>query len=273
MRPDLQACVERVAAGLRGRLGCVVWGAGGDAWALHHPDEPFPAASVIKVPILLALGADVEAGRLRWDEVAPSDSGDTAAGGGVVQFLSPLAYTVRDLATLMIIVSDNRATNRLIDLVGLDRINAYLSRAGCRSTVLARRMMDFAARAEGRENITTPADTAGLFRRLLRGDLAAPATTAVLMEMLRAQQIRDRLPAWLPHDAAAAHKTGNFPGAMNDAGILFLRTGPVVASVFTCDLAADAEGRLAIQEIGRAIVETSHALLRRAPQARADPPR
>ena len=273
MKPDLQACVERVAASLRGRLGCVVCGAGCDVWAVHHPHEPFPAASVIKVPILLALAADVEAGRLRWDEAAPSGRADTVAGSGVMQFLSPLAYTVRDLATLMVIVSDNRATNRLIDLLGLDRINAYLSRAGCRGTVLARPMMDLAARAGGRENITTPQDTADLFLRLLRGELAAPATTAVLMEILSAQQIRDRLPAWLPHDAAAAHKTGNLPGVVNDAGILFLRTGPVVASVFTSDLAADAAGRLAIQEIGRAIVETGNALLRDATQAQADPSR
>jgi beta-lactamase class A len=273
MKPELQACVERVAASLRGRLGCAVCGAGGDVWAVHRPHEPFPAASVIKLPILLALAADVDSGRLHWDAPAPSSAADTAGGGGVIQFLSPLAYTVRDLATLMIIVSDNRATNRLIDLLGLDRINAYVSRAGCRGTVLARRMMDLAARAEGRENITTPKDMADLFLRLLRGELAAPATTAVLIEMLKSQQIRDRLPAWLPPDAAAAHKTGNFPGVMNDAGILFLRTGPVVASVFTSDLAADAEGRRAIQEIGRAIVETSKALLHDAAEARPDPSR
>ena len=272
MKPDLQARVERVAADLRGRLGCAVHDARGDVWALHLPDEAFPAASVIKVPILFALAADVESGRRRWDEVVPAGPGDTAGGGGVIQFLSPLPYTVRDLATLMIIVSDNRATNRLIDLLGLDRINAYLAQAGCRRTVLARRMMDLAAQAEGRENLTTPREMANLFLRLLRGDVAAPALTAVLLEMLKAQQIRDRLPAWLPHDAAAAHKTGNFHGVMNDAGILFLRTGPVVASVFTRDLAADGEGRLAIQEIGRAIVETAGSR-RDVTQAQVDPSR
>jgi beta-lactamase class A len=271
MKPELQACVERIAASLRGRLGCIVCGAGGDIWAAHRQDEQFPAASVIKVPILLALAAGVDAGRHRWDEVTPSHPAGTAGGGGVIQFLSPLPYTLRDLATLMIIVSDNRATNRLIDLVGRDRINAYISSAGCRGTVLARRMMDFAARAQGRENATTPKDMADLFLRLLRGELATPATTAVLMDMLKAQQVRDRLPAWLPDGVAAAHKTGNFPGVMNDAGILFLPAGPVAASVFTSDLAADAEGRLAIQEIGRAIVETAKALPRDAAQVQADP--
>lgn len=273
MKPALEGCVQRIAASLRGRLGCVVCGAGGELWAAHREDEQFPAASVIKAPILLALAAGVDAGRHRWDEVAPSQPAGTAAGGGVIQFLSPLPYTLRDLATLMIIISDNRATNRIIDLVGLDRINAYIAGAGCRGTVLARRMMDFAARAEGRENVTTPKDMADLFLRLLRGELATPATTAVLLDILRAQQVRDRLPAWLPDGAGAAHKTGNFPGVMNDAGILFLPAGPVTASVFTSDLAADAEGRLAIQEIGRAIVETANTLPRDAAQVHGDPSR
>ncbi len=273
MKPELQAGVERIAAGLRGLLGCVVCGADGDIWAAYRQDEQFPAASVIKVPILLALAAGVDAGTHRWDQVAPSHSADTAAGGGVIQFLSPLSYTLRDLATLMIAVSDNRATNRLIDLLGPDRINAYILGAGCRGTVLARRMMDFAARAEGRENVTTPRDMADLFLRLLRGELARPATTTVLMDILKAQQVRDRLPAWLPDGVATAHKTGNFPGVMNDAGILFLPAGPVVASVFSRGLTADAEGRLAIQEIGRAILETANALPRDVAQVRADPSR
>lgn len=272
MKPQLQARVERIAAGLRGRLGCVICGADGELWAAHRQDEQFPAASVIKVPILLALADGVDAGTRRWDEVAPSLPVDTA-GGGVIQFLSPLPYTVRDLATLMIVVSDNRATNRLIDLIGLDRINAYIAGAGSRGTVVARRMMDFDARAEGRDNLTTPKDTAELFLRLLRGELATAATTAVLMEIFRAQQVRDRLPAWLPDGVAAAHKTGNFPGVMNDAGILFLPSGPVVASVFSSDLAADAEGRLAIQEIGRAIVEIALTMPRDAAQVQADPSR
>lgn len=273
MNPKLQARVERIASGLRGRLGCVICGTDGVLWAAHHPHERFPAASVIKVPVLLTLAAEVDRGRLRWEQVAPGDPGDTAAGSGVIQFLSPLPYTLRDLATLMIIVSDNRATNRLIDLLGFGRINAYISQAGCRGTILARRMMDVAARAEGRENVTTPQDMADLFLRLLRGELAAPATTAVLLEVLRAQQVRDRLRAWVPDDVAVGHKTGNFPGVMHDAGIVFLPARPVVASVFTRNLAADAEGRLAIQDIGRAIVELGTGAPGAAMQARGDPSR
>lgn len=95
-----------------------------------------------------------------------------------------------------------------------------------------------------------------MFVRLHQGDLAAAPTTAIILEILKAQQLRDGLPAWLPPDTAVAHKTGGLPGVTNDAGILFLPSGPVVVAVFADDLAADAEGRRAIQEIGLAIVES-----------------
>ncbi len=257
MKPDLQTHVERVASALRGRLGCVICDGAGERWAAWNAGHRFATASVIKVAVLLALAADVDAGRFRWDPVMPVASENTAGGSGVIQHLTPLPYTLRDLATLMIIVSDNRATNAIIDLVGMDRINTYLLHGGWQDTVLARRMMDLEARARGRDNFSTPHDTADQLRRLLAGELATPATTSLLIDMLRAQTERDRLPAWLVPDVAVAHKTGTLPGVLNDAGILFLPTGPVIAAVFTNDLVINAEGRMAIQEIGRAIVEAS----------------
>lgn len=257
MKPDLQIHVERVASALRGRFGCEICDGAGERWAAWNADQRFAAASVIKVAVLLALAADVDAGRHRWDQAVSIALENTAGGGGIIRHLTPLPYTLRDLATLMIIVSDNRATNAIIDLVGMDRINAYLLRAGWQDTVLGRRMMDLEARARGRDNFSTPHDTADQLRRLLGGALATPATTSLLLDMLRAQTERDRLPAWLPPDVAVANKTGTMPGVQNDAGILFLPAGPVIAAVFTNDLAADAEGRVAIQEIGRAIVEAS----------------
>jgi beta-lactamase class A len=255
MQTVLADAVRRVAGATPGRLGCHICDAAGAVWASHRADEQFPTASVIKLPILAALGAAVDAGAHRWTDVVALDPHDTAAGSGVIQYLAPRAYTVRDLATLMIIVSDNRATNALIGLVGMDRINAFCRDAGWPRTVLARRMMDLAARAEGRDNLSTPRETADLLVRLLGGRLLSPGTTALALDILRAQQLRHKLPAWLPPETAAANKTGDMPGVGNDCGIFFLESGPVIAAVYVDGLAAAPPGWDAIREIGRAIVE------------------
>lgn len=259
MKAALMRTVLEVAEETPGRLGCHVCGAAGEPWASHRADERFSTASVIKVPILAALAASVDAGEHRWDEVVPVNANDAAGGSGVIQYLSRPEYTLHDIATLMIIVSDNRATNLVIDLLGMKQTNDYLRRAGWPGTTLGRRMFDFDARARGRDNFSTPLETADLFVRLLAGTLLSPAATDVALRILRAQQSHDKLPAWLPPETPAAHKTGELPGVQNDSGILFLPSGPVIAAVYTNDLAAEAAGRLAIQRIGRAIVEASTA--------------
>jgi len=156
----------------------------------------------------------------------------------------------------MIVISDNRATNRIIDLLGMDHLNAEFARYGWRTTVLRRRMMDLDAPAEGRDNVSSPRDIVDLFRRLVCGDLVSRQATEILLAMLKAQEFRDRLPARLPPDVAVAHKTGDLNATRNDSGVLFLPTGPIVASVFTNDLHAPFEGMLAIQEIGALIYAT-----------------
>jgi beta-lactamase class A len=258
--PALAETVRRIAEAVPGRLGCHVCGPSGAMWASHRADEQFPTASVIKVPILAALAAAVDAGEHEWDEIVALRPAETAGGSGVIQYLTPRAYPLRDLAALMIIVSDNRATNAIIDLLGPNRINAYCRAAGWPHTVLARRMMDLAARAEGRDNLSTPRETADLLTRLLAGTLVSPAATAAVLDMLRAQQLRHKLPAWLPPDTPAANKTGDMPGVTNDCGILFLPSGAVIAAVYVDGLTEAPPGWDAVREIGRAVVETANHL-------------
>ncbi len=259
MKPDLQTNVERVASALRGRLGCVICDGAGERWAAWNAGHRFATASVVKVAVLLALAADVDAGRYRWDQAMPIALENTAGGGGVIRHLTPLPYTLRDLATLMIIVSDNRATNTIIDLVGMDRINAYLSCAGWRDTVLARRMMDLEARARGRDNVSTPHDTADQLRRLLAGELATPATTSLLLDKTCCGPRRSATgsrPGWV-RTLSWPTRRAHYPVCSTTPGSSSCPAGPVIAAIFTNDLVVNAEGRVAIQEIGRAIAEAS----------------
>lgn len=255
MKPGLMDVVRQVARETPGRLGCHVCDPAGRLFASYRADERFSTASVIKVPVLAALAAAVDHGEHRWDEPVRVNADDRAAGSGVIQYLSPREYLLRDAATLMIVVSDNRATNMIIDLLGIERINDYCRGAGWPGTILGRRMFDLEARDRGRDNFSTPRETADLLARLAAGTLLSAASTEVVLTMLRRQQLLYKLPAWLPPDTPAANKTGNMTGVENDSGILYLPSGPVVVSVYINELNTPPLGWLAIQRIGRAIVE------------------
>ena len=142
----------------------------------------------------------------------------------------------------MIAVSSNEATNELLDVVGLAAVQQTCGALGMASTVVARRMMDLEARAEGRENLTTAADVLLLLRQLADGSLLSTTTQAFAMECLLAQEF-DRLP--VPAGLRFAHKTGELAGVRHDAGILLdgadAPTAVVVALLSELDLGDDDE--------------------------------
>jgi beta-lactamase class A len=252
----LQRRLESIAERVRGRLGFFVCSRAGDVWASYRAEETFAAASLIKVPILAAVGAEVDAKRLDWGTLVPSVHQDRAGDSGLIQYLTPLPYTVKDLAILMIAVSDNRATNALLDLVGWDNVNRYIKSRGWHETVVMRRLGDFAARARGLENFSSPRDLGCCLLGLLQGTLLTPSSTEFCVQALRAQVYRDGLRGGLPRSARVANKTGDMPGVEGDAAILWLRDGPVVAVVIANDIVDDLEARGAVQDIGRLVAET-----------------
>jgi beta-lactamase class A len=197
-------------------------------------DELFPAASVIKLPLVMALYADAAEGLI--DLAERVEVGERVDGSGVLRQLRDVpALTLRDLATLAIVVSDNTATNRLVERLGADRVNERLRGWGCRDSRLARKMYDFEAAACGKENLMTAHETAALLQRLWRGDCADRATSDAVLDVLRQCEDRTMLRRYLPHGAAVAHKTGTLDESRNDAGIV-QGERPVVVAAFTREL-------------------------------------
>jgi beta-lactamase class A len=210
---------------------------GGEATEVEA-DRRFPAASLIKLPILAAA---LDAG-LPLGERLPA--GPPVPGSGVLAHLADIGdMSVRDLLTLMIAVSDNTATNIIIDRIGMEEVNAWCERRGLTATVLARRMMDARARERGLENLTSAADVASVLSWLADRPFAVTA--------LEAQQLNDRLPRHLPAGFRLAHKTGELRGVRHDAGIIYPPSGaPVVVAVLT-EGCADGAGLIA--ECGRSV--------------------
>jgi len=211
-----------------GVAGAIALAEDGTALYEHAADDEFPSASVIKVPLLMALYADAAEGRIDLGErVAVGASVD---GSGVLRYLADVReMTLRDLAMLAIIVSDNTATNRLIDRFGLERVNDRLAAWGCSRTRLRRKMYDFDAAAKGSENVTTPRETAALLLRLVRGGCRDRATSDAVLAILERCQDKTMLRRYLPPAAKVAHKTGTLDESRNDAAIVAVDRRVVVS--------------------------------------------
>ena len=197
----------------------------------ERADEVFPAASVIKLPLVMALYADAARGEIDLDERARV--GERVDGTGVLRHMRDVeAVSLRDLAMLSIIVSDNTATNLLVDRFGLERVNQRLREWGCAESRFARKMYDLEAAKCGKENVMTARETASLMLRLLRGDCGDRATSDAVLAILGECQDRTMLRRYLPYGAKVAHKTGTLDESRNDAAIIHGER-PVVVAAFS----------------------------------------
>jgi len=200
--------------------------------AAFNADAVFRAASLIKVPILVDLLWQIKENRLSLEETVVLNASDLVGGSGVLKELhSGIELTLRDLARLMIVTSDNVASNLLLERLTMDRVNERLRSLGFDRTRIRRKFMDFKAVAAGLENTTTPAEMARLFEMLYRKENIPPPVCEEAIAILSRQQDREKIPRYLPEEMVVAHKTGELPGAVHDAGIIYAPDGPYVLAV------------------------------------------
>lgn len=249
MTPEsLQRIIDEHTRGSgSGSVSVVVHSAGG--LEMHHrADAIHRSASLIKVPIMMMILDAVRNGTLTMDQLVPAP--EPAGGSGVLQNLQQRDFSVGDLLTLMIVVSDNMATNALIDLIGIPAVNAWLRRAGLADTVLARRMMDTAAAESGHENVTTARDMASILDAVSTGRLPGSDDA---VRILLGQQSEVGLPEYLPDGWLLAHKTGGLDGLRHDAGIVTTDSGQSATVVVMCDGFRGTDGPARAFAIARAV--------------------
>jgi beta-lactamase class A len=156
--------------------------------------------------------------------------------------------TLRDLATMMVAVSDNAATNVLIDRVGMPNVNAMLDSLGLTHTRLRRKMMDLESAKQGRENISTPHEMMTLLDAVYHGKLLNKESTEDFFKMLSTNK-ESFIPRDLPPDLKVANKPGELEAVRNDSGIVFVEGHPYVICVMTGFLRNEREGEEAISKI------------------------
>lgn len=219
----------------------------------YQEDQKFPSASVIKLFILWELYRQAEKGeKSLTDQIILIEEMKVGGFGVLTHLTGNLSLSLHDLAVLMIISSDNTATNILIDSLGIDQINATCQKMGWNETILGRKMMDFEAKAIGKDNYTSPRNTADFFKRLLSKDEEITQQgREQMIEILKGQQCNNKLPAQMDNSWSFAHKTGDLPKIEHDCGILYTPQGPKLLIVFTNELQSNSLGVDFQSKIGR----------------------
>lgn len=215
-----------------------------------HADEVMPQASSIKITVLANLYLQAQQGKLKLTDEYVVRKEDLGDGSDIMQGLTPgvTKLTLRDLATMMVAVSDNSATNVLINRVGMENVNAMLEGMGLHTTRLRRQMMDLKAAGEGRENISTPREMMTLLENIYRGKLLNKEMTADFLKVLSTHKESSLLQG-LPDDVTAANKPGELEAVRNDSGIIMLKNRPYILCVMTTYLKDEKEGSAAIRKI------------------------
>jgi beta-lactamase class A len=260
--------VEATAARLDGVLGVYVEDLKNGAVVELLADEVFPTASSIKPAVLYELYRQAEEGRLDLDEVTRPPV-PRVAGGGVLEILGDrVSLAWRDLALLMMVHSDNEATNLLIRKVGLDAVNRRLDALALPHTRLRRQMMDLEAARWGNENVSTPREMARLAALLARGEALPPPRAKDLLAVATLPAHGSPFRRGLPEGVRAIAKPGSLEGVRCEMAWVDVPGRPYAAAIMTAYLAREEDGESTIQALSAAIFSTFDRLARASEHGR-----
>ena len=246
----LQAKIEQVDRNLDGVMGVAIEDlTTGDHYFLRE-DDVFAQASSIKITVLANLYLQAQQGKLKLADLYTVQTSDLVPDSDIMNGLTPgvTRVTLRDLATMMVAVSDNAATNVLIDRVDMQNVNAMLDSLALTHTRLRRKMMDLEAARQGRENISTPREMMTLLDAIYHGKLLNKESTDDFFKVFSTNK-----DSWIPRELPAGLKIANKPGffeaVRNDSGIVFVEGRPFVICVMTAYLRNEREGEEAISQV------------------------
>jgi len=249
----LEKSILDIDHGLDGVMGVAIVDLTDGHKYLLHANDVYPQASSIKICVLAELYRQAQQSKLKLTDLYTVNAADLVQDSDIMGGLTPgvTQVTLRDLAIMMVAVSDNSATNVLIDRIGMDNVDAFLKAQGLRDTRLRRKMMDLKAAAEGRENVSTPNEMLNLLQALYRGEILNKEMTADFFKVLSTHK-DSWIPRNLPDDLKIADKPGALEGVRNDSGVIFVEKRPFVLCVMTTYLHRERDGEEAISNISLA---------------------
>ncbi|WP_052343656.1 serine hydrolase [Bacillus massiliigorillae] len=229
----------------------------------HNSSVITSSASTIKIPLLIEALRQCEEGRLHLGMMISIPKRDIVGGAGVLQSLVVTSLSLRDLLALMIIVSDNTATNLVIDVLGLEQIKNGYKRIGLHSTSVQRKMMDFESLKNGKDNLISAEDLHKCLLIINEPSILRKDSQKVMHEMLEKQQFREKLPYYMDESLMwIGNKTGELPGVEHDCAIIKYGPHTVYAVILCSDLEQQQDGKQLIRVVGQTINEYLVSLMK-----------
>lgn len=218
-------------------------------WVLRLDDtRKIPAASIIKVLIMIEAFCQVDEGKFHLNQkiVIPREE---QIPYSIITDLEENTYQLVDLIQLMITVSDNTATNVLINLLGFNNINGRAKNLGLKETQLNRKMLDFEAVKEGKQNFISGEDAVKMLELIINDKAASPAMCQRMMSILFNQKDAEMIRRFIPNNIKVAHKTGELHNLNHDVGIVILPNIVYIIGVFVDDAIDNLEAKTIIGKI------------------------
>lgn len=249
---DLEVRLRQMVSGFEGTVSLYARNLDTGREVGIEPDRRVRTASTIKLPIACALAAEVAAGRARWDERLMIRAQDKVSGSGVLaEFSDGETISLRDARTLMIVVSDNTATNLILDRIGADRVNAYMQSIGLEATRSMRKIRGdgtqlkpaegWSREGEKPENkrfgigSSTPREMVRLLEWLEQGKVVSPAASKELLAVLERQQYKDGI-GRQGGELRIASKSGSLDALRSDVGVVYTKQGRIAIAITVDDM-------------------------------------
>jgi beta-lactamase class A len=239
----LEARLAPLAKAHKGKVAIAVKHLGTGETHFLNADEPMPTASLIKLPVMVEVYQQVAEGRVKLTDPVTLHDKDKVPGSGILteHFSDGATFPLRDAVRLMIVYSDNTATNLVLDKIGIrstaDRMEAWgFPNTKVHSKSFRRDTSVFPERSK-RFGLgsTTAREMVGLLEKLHEGKLVSPEACKAMLEQLKKCDDKDKFPHLLPPKTVVAHKTGSLEEVRTDAGIIDTPGGPVAVCVLTMD--------------------------------------